>query len=169
MNNYIFRCWDDKKHKMYYSSSPIRFFIKTILNNITIMQYIGLNDIRNRKIFTGDILFVNDDCSYSSDIYEQEQYHHYWVGIVSFIPPSFILTNIKGKPLCYYESVSELFSHNTNKSFSVILGNIYENENLYKIIDDNYMIKLLNEYNQHNVSKLLYGSTSIFHIKGDKL
>lgn len=162
MDNYIFRYWDDKKCKMYYSLTMIKFFIKNTFNDLIRMQYIGLNDVKDKKIFTGDILFVNDDCSCSSDVYEQEQYHHYWVGIVSFVAPSFILTNIKGKPLCFYENERELFSYKTDKSFSLVLGNIYENKNLYEIIDNDYMINILNKC---DVNTLLYGSAAISRIK----
>lgn len=113
MKEIKFRCWyDNKMHKVEdisFKHKTINLFAADIINfrDGILMQYTGLEDKNGIEIYDGDILRIDDE---------------YWLVQYDIEDAMFTL---------YYDNVIENFSNMNSKWFEII-GNIYENPELFK-------------------------------------
>ena len=134
MQDIELRAWDEKQQYMAYQGTPdlenIQSFIFHFGDKI-LMQYIGLKDFNNKKIYVGDII-----CGF------KPQYQTwYWRGIVKFSHGTFGVEwfrNIESQ--CMVGSWGQ--SHNLSSflleedrlKHEIIIGNIYATPELLKQI-----------------------------------
>lgn len=129
-----FRAWDKINKQMvevlnlHFENNPAPFYVHiynhamnddywTNTDESILMQYTGLKDRNDKKIFDGDIL--------RWIYWEQEGNTTFDIYIVSFKAPSFVYNSYRGSQLL--DTPNEAIKD--AKEFEII-GNIYENKNL---------------------------------------
>lgn len=105
-----FRAWDKKENKMY-KVQKIHWLIGKDIENLEIMQYIGLKDKNRKEIYEGDILsWKNTDIKLNQVIWNEKGFWEAWEIGTDW----------------HHDSISRLIENNDYG----IIGNIYENKNL---------------------------------------
>ncbi len=136
MRPILFRAWDKKREKFFTSPLWVEFQVNkdgvlTAKNisppmdggkyqELEIMQYTGLNDINNVRIYEGDIVkstFHSGIDNATTDIYVVEHDN---------INPCFVMQSITSEYQREYDFVQ--VDLRTNE----VIGNIYENQELLK-------------------------------------
>jgi hypothetical protein len=128
IDRFRMRAWDKKHSKM----ESLTLYGQHMLNDVVLMQATGLKDTFDKLIYEGDILkawqgpyFSSESTSWSSD--ESTRHHIIWAGDY----PAF---DIEPNP---FDVCNGLHAILEIADKVLVIGNIYENRELYNNINKN--------------------------------